>query len=167
MRFRAIVWICGLLGLLAPACGYRFVQGGKLPGAVKRVSVHMFSNRTAESGLEHLLTNALIYEFTRSNMAELVEDGQAEAIISGGIQSLRVDSAARTTLQTTTEMRVTVTGYVKLTGRDGKTLWESQGITVMGTYLITGDPENNKKEKMREVAKRFAEKIFQQMTADF
>lgn len=167
MVYRSAFLICGLLLLILSACGYQFVQDGKLPGAVRRISVHLFANRTAESGLEHLFTNAVIYEFTRSNIAELVDDGQADAVLTGSIQSLQVSSASRDSLQTSTEMRITVSGSAKLVGTGGKTIWEKNGITVLGTYIVTGDSESNKKDKLKEAAKRFAEKMFQQMTADF
>lgn len=127
----------------------------------------MFTNRTAETGLEHIFTNAVIYEFTRSNIVELVEEGQAEAFLSGSIQSLQVDTASRASVRTSTEMRITVNGQAKLSRVDGKTIWEGNGISVYETYLLSGDVEANKREKLKEISKRFAEKIFQQMTMDF
>ncbi|MFZ5568826.1 MAG: LPS assembly lipoprotein LptE [Thermodesulfobacteriota bacterium] len=162
----AVIWML-LLVVIPTACGYRFMEGGSLPGGLRRITVRMFSNRTAETGLEQVFTNAVIYEFTRSHIAELVEEERAEAVLSGSIQSLQVTTASRVSVQTTTEMRISVYGQAKLTNAAGKTVWEGNGISVQETYLLAGDVEVNKREKLKAVARRFAEKVFQQLTMDF
>ena len=58
-------WALILLGSFLSACGYRFAGGGSLPSGITSISVEMFENRTGETGVENIITNDLIYEFTR------------------------------------------------------------------------------------------------------
>lgn len=158
-----------LLVLVVCGCGYQFAGGGTLPGGIASVSVDVFSNRTGESGLEQLFTNDLIYEFTRSAAVEVVQKGQADAVVTGAILSLRVDTASRANLQVSTERTITVVGSVELTAAGGELVKAVNNLSIAETYLVTDSiqTERNKRETLELISKRFSERVFQRLTDEF
>jgi len=47
------------------ACGYRFAGSGSFPGDVEYVFIEVIENRTSKIGVERIVTNQLIFEFSR------------------------------------------------------------------------------------------------------
>lgn len=159
-----------LIALSVAGCGYRFAGGGTLPGGIQTVNVQVFQNRTAETGLESLVTNDVIYEFTRSGQNNVVDRETADAFLSGSIDSMRIDSIARRSYQSTSERQIVLTGSAKLKGKNDDVIWEAKGIAVKGNYLVgagDSDSERNKSDRIKELSKRLAEKIYQRLTDNF
>jgi len=159
-----LLMICGL------SCGYKFAGSGNLPEGVQKVSIAIFKNNTAETGLGNTFTNDLIYEFIRSGRTVFPDQEGADAFISGTIRSIGVASAARTNSSSSTERRVTITADIKLTARDGRVIWSAKGISEDQTYIVEEDKqatEENKNDAIEYVSKRLAEYIIRRMTDDF
>ena len=85
---RKYAWAIILLWSLFSACGYRFAGSASLPSGIKTISVKMFENRSAETGVENVITNDLIYEFTRHEQVVLVGADMADAILAGVVKSM-------------------------------------------------------------------------------
>ncbi len=75
--------------LLVSSCAYKFgyVQRD-LPGGYKQVSIPVFKNKTPQVAVEAYFTNELINQFSRSQVAEVVDTAQAPVTIEGVIKEI-------------------------------------------------------------------------------
>lgn len=163
-----VAWL--LAATLLAGCGYRFAGGGSLPENVRRVSVAILENRTAETGLENTLTNDLIYEMTRSRQAEVTGADRAQARVSGTIRSVSATTVTHSDLNTSQERRVTVVVDLEMTRSDGQKIWQRQGITANETFDVGADKittERNRQEALKTLSKRLAERLYTSMTDRF
>ena len=80
---RKTVWIILFGGLIFTGCGYHFAGEGSLPGNIRSIGVSMLANRTAETGVESIFTNDIIYEITRAKKVLLTSTDQADATLTG------------------------------------------------------------------------------------
>ena len=62
--------------VLTSACGYRFAGQGQFPKGVEQIFIQTFENRTSKTGIERVVTNQIIFEFTRQREKSLA--GSAE-----------------------------------------------------------------------------------------
>ncbi|MEE8432927.1 MAG: LptE family protein [Candidatus Desulfatibia sp.] len=152
------------------ACGYRFAGSGSLPAGIKTISIPIFENRTAETGLENIVTNDLIYEVTRSRGVALVRKDKAEANLSGVIVSTQTGSISRSSVDISTERRVTLTLNLKLANTSGIIIWSAQGVAESEAYVVEDDKqgtEQNRQDALSRASKRLAENIYNRLTEDF
>ena len=143
---------------------------GSLPSNIKSIRVTIFKNNTTETGLENVITNDIIYEFTRKKKDAIKDNDQAEGILSGIIKSVRTDTIARQGQSTSLTRRVYVTVNVKLTNRTGGVIWSVNGITESEAYDVTSDKpttERRKRDAIDKASKLLAENIFNRLTEDF
>ncbi len=161
-----IILICLFTGV---ACGYKFTGGGELPSGIKSINIELFENRTSETGLEHVITNDLNYEVTRNGRVSLTDKESSDAVLTGTIRSLNVDSISHKG-KSSIERRVKITVDMKLTSSAGKVLWSVQGVTEDEDYDVMDDKpdtEQNRSDAIEELSKRLAEKIYNRMADDF
>ncbi len=164
------IWLVCIICLFTVSCGYRFSGGGALPGAVKKIGVTMIENKTAETGIENTFTNDLINEFTRSSNATVTGPKEADAVISGVITSINIQSISHSGSHTSLERRATAIVNIRLTDKNGDIIWHRNGISEDETYNVTADQlvtAQNKAAALVELSKRLAEKIHIIMTNDF
>ncbi|RZB37405.1 MAG: hypothetical protein SRB2_01179 [Desulfobacteraceae bacterium Eth-SRB2] len=163
-------WAIILLGFLFSACGYQFTGGGSLPSGITSVSVEMFQNRTAETGVETIITNDLIYEFTRREQVIVTGSDKADAILTGVVRSISERTISHTGEYTSNERRVEVKVDLKLTGRSGGVIWSAKGVSDNEAYKVMPEKqstERKKREAIKRLSKRLSETIFNDLTADF
>jgi outer membrane lipopolysaccharide assembly protein LptE/RlpB len=163
-------WAIILLGSLFSACGYQFAGGGSLPSGITSVSVEMFQNRTAETGVENIITNDLIYEFTRHEQVVVTGSDKADAILTGVVQSISERTISHTGDYTSNERRVEVKLDLKLTSRSGEVIWSKKSVSEDEAYTVMSgkqSTERKKREAIKTLSKRLAETIFNDLTADF
>lgn len=159
-----------LLGLLMAGCGYHFAGAGSLPGDIKSISVSMLENRTAETGVESIFTNDIIYEITRAKKVRLTSPDQADATLTGTIASIRTSTISRSGQHTSNEKRIIVTVALKLANQDGQTIWAAESISANEEYQVAADKqatEQNRRDAVAELSKRLAENIYNRLTSDF
>lgn len=157
------------MGILS-ACGYRFAGSGRLPDGVQTIGVQMLTNRTAESGLETQVTNALIDELTRRRQSSVVDVDQADAVLSGTIDSLATETLSRSGLLTATERRLVITASLVLKDRHGEILWQRSRLRAEQAYAVTTDvtqSERNRRLAIGDVARRLAEYAYERLTDTF
>ncbi len=162
----AIVIVC----IFLCACGYRFSGSGNLPNGVRSINIQILENRTAETGVETIFTNDLIYEFTRKKKAVLTSSEKADAILTGVIVSLRTEGIAHKGQHTSLERRIEAIVNLKLTNSDGGAIWSATGVSENQAYSVTSDKEEterNKRVAIEVVSKKIAEKIYNSLTDDF
>ncbi|MFW6331760.1 MAG: LptE family protein [Thermodesulfobacteriota bacterium] len=155
--------------LVLAACGYRFVQSGNLPEDTQTVFVSIFNNRTLETGIEHIFTNDLIFEFTRHGQA-VVRPERADAILEGVVESMRIETVSYRGRLTALERRIIATLSLRLRDRDGDLIWSLPAISEEETYGIMEEKvatDYNKRQAIQALSKRLAEDIYSRMTDEF
>lgn len=156
--------------LTSTACGYRFSGGGDLPGGVERVSVGFFENRSAETGVEGIISNDILYEFTRNGKAFTYRNEAGSAVLSGHILSVTTRAISRQSIHNTQEQRVTVTVSLRLTDSKGVVIWQASRISENEEFEVSKDKattEQNKRAAISKLSRRMAEKIYYRMTDNF
>ncbi len=159
-----------LVSIFLHACGYRFAGGGNLPNGIRSIRIQILENRTAETGVESLFTNDLIYEITKNRKAILTSSQDADATLTGVIESIRSETISRAGQLTAIEKRVTAVVDLKLTDPGGKLIWSAKGVSENEAYDASGDKqlsERNKRTAIEALSKRLAEKIYRRLTDDF
>ncbi len=165
---KIVFFIC--IGLFIASCGYRFTGGGDLPETVKSVYVKTLENQTSETGIENFLTDDIIYEFTRSGQAVITEKAKAEAALTGTVSSLTVGTVSRHNSDTSSQRRVRLAVDLKLTSHDGILIWASKGISEDEVYDVSSDKratEQNKREAIKILSKKLAERVYNRLTDNF
>ncbi len=163
-------WTIIFLGIIFSACGYRFAGEGNLPSNVKSIFIKIFENRTGETGVESIFTNDLIYEFTRDRKIVLRSSDKADAILTGVIKSMRIKTVSRENSQTPLERRVQFAVDLKLTDPNGSVIWSVNGVSANEEYNVAPDKhvtEQNRRVATAALSKRLAEKVYNDLTADF
>ncbi|MBU0992599.1 MAG: hypothetical protein KJ737_08910 [Proteobacteria bacterium] len=163
--------LMGLFLICFTACGYRFSGSGRLPSHVERIVVHIFENRTSETGIENVFTNDLIDEFTRKNISALAEADSADAYLSGVIRTISVETISHLDQYASLERRVTVTVDIKLISKNGEVLKNFRGLSESEAFDVTQGQkfatEQNQRNAMMSISKRLSETIYKMLTDDF
>jgi hypothetical protein len=152
------------------SCGYRFVGSGSFPAGIRSVSIPILENRTSETGMENIITNDLIYEVTRGKRVALTSMDKADALLSGVIRSMSIETISRRGTHSSLERRVTVTVDLKLTGPDGRVIRSVKGVSANEAYDVMSDKpatEQNRRNAISVLSKRLAEKVYNRITGDF
>ena len=164
------IWIVFALLMFSSACGYRFAGSGSFPAGIKSVRISILENRTSETGMENIITNDLIYEVTRDKKVALTSMDKADALLSGVIKSMSIETISRRGTHSSLERRVTVTVDLKLTGPNGRVIWSARGVSANEAYDVMSDKpatEQNRRDAISVLSKRLAEKVYNRITADF
>ena len=153
------------------SCGYRFPGGGNLPSGVTRIFVTTLENRTRESGMETTITDDLIFQLIQNQKdAVTSRRDEADAVLSGVIDSIRDETVVRATERIALERRVTITVSLKLATPDGSVIWYRNGISENETYQVANDDvgtEFNRKAAITVSSRRLAERVYDRLTDDF
>jgi TolB-like protein len=114
------------------SCAYHWGRSNRvLPGGFKNVSLSVFQNKTQEPQIEVFFSNALLAEFERSKVANLVGRNYADGEVTGVIENVAILPGGRreggdlpfgTILASEYRILITVTVNVIRTS-DGKVIW--------------------------------------------
>jgi hypothetical protein len=152
------------------SCAYKFSGEGPLPSGVTSVYIPIFENRTGETGVESVFTDDLISEFILKRKSALRSQEEAEATLTGVIEYIRDITIAHRTTRTSTQRRAVASVALRLTDSKGRILWAATGITANEAYPVLDDKiatEQEKREAIKRLSKRLAEKIFNRLTDNF
>ncbi len=125
------------LGLALAGCLYGFAGGG-LPN-IKTVAILPFDNQTAEPALTKEVNDAVLEAFQGRLGLRPAGESNADAVVRGKVTRYDPDvpisfqpGQGRTDV---TQRQVQITVDVEiLDQREGKTLWQRQGLTEVGDY---------------------------------
>ena len=160
-----------LIGVLLCACGYRFAQEGGFPGDTQRLFVKVLENNTQETGVENIVTAALLSELTLRKTNALASGfNDADVILSGVVNHVTIVTISFLTTDVADERRVTVTVDLKLTQKDGGVVWLTKGLSDFEAYRVDMDKEQtdaNRRAAIRVLSKRMAEKAVNRFSNDF
>jgi len=125
------------LAVAASGCLYGFAGGG-LPN-IKTVAILPFDNQTAEPALTKEVNDAVLEAFQRRLGLRLAGESNADAVVRGKV--VRYDPDVPVAYQAgqqrtdVTQRQVQITIDVEiLDQREGKTLWQRQGLSEVGNY---------------------------------
>jgi outer membrane lipopolysaccharide assembly protein LptE/RlpB len=141
---RRIAFLPLLFALLGVAgCGYHTLgAAAHMPPDVKTLSVPVFATRTDAYRTEVVVTNAVIRELAARTRLRVTPDegGDPDAVLHGTI--LRETVAPLTynsSTQQSSSYLITLEVAVRLTGRDGKLLYENKNYVFRQQYQSTAD----------------------------
>ena len=121
--------------------------------------------------METTVTNDLILRLIQNQKdAVTSRKDEADAVLSGVIESIRNETVVRATERIALERRVTITVSLKLVKPDGSLIWYGNGISENETYQVSDDEaetELNKKAALTVSSRRLAERVYDRMTDDF
>ncbi|MGD2096966.1 MAG: LPS assembly lipoprotein LptE [Desulfobacterales bacterium] len=158
----AVVWA---------GCGYRFANQGGFPGNTERLFVNVLDNKTQETGVENLVTAALLSELTLRKTHHLADKlADADVVLSGTVNhvNLRTISTSKSTVAA--ERRVTVMVSLTLRKTDGRTVWAVSDISDSEAYRVNVNQQitdANRLMAIRVLSKRIAERVVNRFSDDF
>jgi outer membrane lipopolysaccharide assembly protein LptE/RlpB len=167
-RFSAIIL---LINWLCIACGYHFAEKGGFPGDTERLFVKVLENKTQETGVENILTAALLDELTLRKTDELASGiDDADVVLSGVVNLVTISTISVSKPDVADERRVTVSVDLKLTKKDSRIVWAAKDLSDFEEYLVDTDTERtdaNRRNAIRVLSKRIAERVVNRFSDDF
>ena len=154
------------------ACGYRFAGQGQYPKGVQTIFIEVFENRTSKIGIERVVTNQVIFEFTRQREKSLTDRSEnADAILRGVIQVIRTQTLSRVGTEVASEREVIMIVDLILVRPDGgEVLWAAKGIVDRQPYDASEsklEEDRNQSLAIARLSERMSERIFSRLTNDF
>ena len=120
VRIIALFFLCTCLGY---ACSYRFAGSGAFPDNVEKIFIEIFENRTSKAGIERVVTNQLIFEFTRQREQSLANDANdADATLKGVIKTISTRTISRVGTEVANEREVVMTLDLRLVKQKGEVI---------------------------------------------
>ena len=160
-----------LCALLVYACGYHFAGSGGFPGNVEKIFIEIFENRTSKAGIERVVTNQLVFEFTRQREKSLANDPiDADATLKGVIQTISTRTISRVGTEVANEREVVMTLDLRLIKQSGEVIWAAKGLSGRQAYDVSDlKLENDRNESLAiaRLSERISERIFSRLTDDF
>ena len=174
MQFKEIGKAIAVLVVFVAAagCGYHFEgMGLTAPEGVRTIAVTVLDNRTSESGIETVFTSDITYEFTRSKVLRVVGKDTADAVLSGRIASLTVDTISHTASYDSDERRVIITLDLALERADGSVIWSNKSLSDKEAFKVVPSDklatEKNRRAAIETMSERLAEKIHNRILQGF
>ena len=160
-----------LCALLVYACGYHFAGSGGFPGNVEKIFIEIFENRTSKAGIERVVTNQLVFEFTRQREKSLANDPiDADATLKGVIQTISTRTISRVGTEVANQREVVMTLDLRLIKQSGEVIWAAKGLSGRQAYDVSDlKLENDRNESLAiaRLSERLSERIFSRLTDDF
>ena len=148
MRLRS-GFLISLSALALTGCLYGFAGGG-LPPSIKTVAVLPFDNQTPEPTLTQEISRAVREAVEQRLGLRQSAEPQADAVVRGSITRYEPDLPVAYTggdsSVTVTRRQVEITVSVEIRDqKQGKALWERNGLTVRGDYEPGREAEGRQK----------------------
>jgi outer membrane lipopolysaccharide assembly protein LptE/RlpB len=160
-----------LCALMTYACGYQFAGSGELPDNIQRIFIEVFENSTSKAGIERVVTNQLVFEFTRQREKILANDAtNADATLKGVIKRVRTKTISRVGTEVANQREVIMTIDLKLINRSGDVIWAAKALSDRQAFDVSDSKlENDRNESLAisRLSERISERIFSRLTDDF
>jgi hypothetical protein len=160
-----------LIALLCCTCGYRFAGQGGFPGGTDRLFVKVLENRTQETGVENIVTAAILSELTlrkTDNLASSIDN--ADVVLSGVVEEVAIRTISTRNRDAAGERRVTVSVALKLTKPDGNVVWANRRLSDDEGYSVDANSERtdqNRRDAIQVLSRRIAEKVVNRLSDGF
>lgn len=168
MRSFAFLLIAvAMLGL--SGCGYHTLGAAThLPPDVRTLAVPEFATQTETYRTETVMTQAVIREFATRTQLRVTPNGNgdSDAVLHGTILKEVVEPLTyNTSTQQSSSFLITIVVSVKLTGRDGKVLYENKNYVFRQQYQSTTNLPTFFEENPAAV-ERLSREFARQLVAD-
>lgn len=170
MRF--LTGIVALLFGLIAGCGYHLAgMGSSLPPDVRKIAIPQFSNKTLRPDIENQFTNALLDEFVKGRKVAVVEESEADAVVSGivtGFETVPISFKGGDVIQ---EYRVTVRLEVSFIKKsDESVIWKDKNVSYYSEYRNDPDlaiSEANRDAAIKKIAVDVARQLYSNILEGF
>ena len=163
------IFVMGVFFLFS--CGYRFSGTGNFPGGVESIFIEVFENRSSQIGIERIVTNQLIFEFTRQRKQSLTSSASAaDAILKGVIARINTQTISRIGTAVANEREVIMTVDLRLIKQSGEVIWAAKGLSDRQAYDVADaklETDENLDQAIAVLSERMSERIFSRLTDDF
>lgn len=134
--------LAGLLALVtvSSSCGYALAgRGSFLPDYIRIVGVPAFVNQTSTFDLDRVLTDAVRREFAGRGRYTVQPDAtNVDAVLTGTITSVRLDTTAFTTGSQASRVALVVTASFEFKDlRENKVLWSNAALQYREEYDVS------------------------------
>jgi hypothetical protein len=149
-----LVAILGILLLGVPilGCGVYSASSGRVDEAIKRVAVQYLDNNTPEPNLGVDLSDAIIEAIQIDNTLKVVDEADADSIISGKVVRYNLKEVFAKENLTVNEYQVQIAVVLDFSIRaTGEKLFSKKRFTGTGNYLLD-DPNGVDEEAARKEA---------------
>ncbi len=166
-----IVILLTVIGLwfYLPGCGVYSASSGRVDDSIKRVAVQYLENNTAEPNLGVELSEAIIEALQVDNTLKVVEEADADSIISGKVVRYNLKEVFARENLTVNEYQVQIAVVLDFSIRaTGEKLFSKKRFTGTGNYLL--DDPNGVDEQVRarkEAAGEIVRDILAQVVEDW
>ncbi len=158
------------VALVFVSCGYHFEGGGLINDDIQSVSVSVLKNRSSESGIEVVFTNALIKQILQVTDTKVIKADQSTHVLEGTINAITFQTLSRSTTQSVVERRITAILDLRIIDHNENTLWSVKDFSITEDYTVSAynvTDENNKRIAVNEIAANAAEKLVGKMLNTF
>lgn len=147
--------------LAIPGCGYQ-LQGATAPGE-RTLEVHIFENRTIETGIESILTDRILEELRRMPGWKMVPPGEGRYELTGVLRDFTTEVISVSRKELADRQRATI--LIEVSFRDrvtGEDLWRAPLLDNFANYGVSNDVIQNERNKLgavSEIADKIATRI--------
>ena len=132
-----------LLVMMTAGCGYHVAGSANvLPADVHTIAVTPWRNISTQYKISDYIAEAVSRELiTRTKYQVIADPAKADAVLSGSIANLYSGATVSDPIKGATAAQLVVQIQVKLTGKDGKVIFERPNIEFRERYEISVDPK--------------------------
>ena len=155
----AAVWIA-----LVGGCGVYKTSPGSVPAHIRAISIPVFENLTTEVGLDQQVSEAVINRFISDNTLRVVNEDEADAVLSGAIVGYNNAIFGFTGNVEAEQYQVAVTISCKFFDKvKNRELWKDESLTRTSNYYVvevSGQPAQDERTGRLEAIDKIADEIF-------
>jgi outer membrane lipopolysaccharide assembly protein LptE/RlpB len=144
----AAVAAAGALG----GCGIYATSSGRVRDAIRRVAVPYLDNLSAEPGIEIELTEQIIAKLQEDNTLKVVQEKDADSILTGKIVQYRLKEAFATPERRVNEYQVQIVLELDFSVKaSGEKIFSKKRFRGTGNYILD-DPAGSNETTARQAA---------------
>lgn len=132
-----------LLVMMTAGCGYHIAGSANvLPAEVHTIAVTPWRNISTQYKISDYIAEAVSRELiTRTKYQVIADPAKADAVLSGAIANMFSGATVSDPTKGATAAQMVVQIQVKLTGKDGKVIFERPNIEFRERYEISVNPQ--------------------------
>lgn len=157
-----------LLGSGMGGCGVYSASSGRVDESIKRVAVQYLENSTAEPNLGVDLSDAIIESLQIDNTLKVVDEADADSIISGKVVRYHLKEVFAKENLTVNEYQVQIAVVLDFSIRaTGEKLFSKKRFTGTGNYLLDDPSGVDEQSARKEAAGEIVRDILAQVVEDW
>lgn len=142
-----------LISALFVSCGYYSFSGSTLAG-IEKIYLPVFSNNTAEFGLETQLADALTAAVNKQRGMSIVNEADADAVMDGRILSVKDSPLTYTAGEQVSEYKVEISVHIKFDDVNNRKIIMEEDFTAFSEYAYpNGDRNAAIDDALQKIAK--------------